>query len=849
MAIERTMWGRRLRSYGAAVAAAVAGLLIRWALEAWVGPGLPTYLTFYPTVMAAALFGGLVPGVVATVVSALLADYWVIPPQGFNVQKPADAVGLLFFFGVGMGMSIVIEYGRRARLKAAAYDREAVLRETRQQAEENLRKLNAELERRVAEQTAQIRQSNQELEQRVAARTAELQTATGALQASRGATLSLLEDALEARSATEQANAKLQAAVESLDSSRKAAFNLMEDSVRARAEAEDANAKLRENQERLLKLNRVLNALKESSLAMVHSTSEAEYLAEVCKIVVEDCGHTLVWIGFAVDDEEKSIRPAAYSGFEAGYLETLRVCWADTERGRGPTGIAIRTGQPAMCKNMLTDPAFAPWRAAALQRGYASSLAIPLLAVGSDACSVPSGEAQVTRHPLLVSRKAFGALTLYAKEPGGFSDDEVKLLIQLADDIAYCIGALRQQVERKQAERRTELLAETARQLLASDSPQLVIEDLCHRVLAFLDCQVFFNFLVDEKAGRLHLNACGGVPPEEVPRFEWLDFGAAVCGCAAREAQRIVTENIRHTNDPRTELVKSLGVQAYAAFPLIAQQRVLGTLSFGLRERPWVTPDELNLMKAVADQVAIALERQRVQAALRQTAENLKRSNLDLEQFAYVASHDLQEPLRAVGGYIKLLERNLPKPLEAKLQGYISGAFEGAVRMERLINDLLDYSRVDSRGRALVPTELEGVLRQALTNLQPRIASAKAAITHERLPKVSADSTQIMQVFQNLVGNAIKFRGAPPPAIHIGASQRNGDWVISVRDNGIGIDPEYFGKIFHLFSRLHTRKQYPGTGIGLTVCKRIIERHGGAIWVESQPGKGATFYFSLPNAK
>jgi light-regulated signal transduction histidine kinase (bacteriophytochrome) len=253
-------------------------------------------------------------------------------------------------------------------------------------------------------------------------------------------------------------------------------------------------------------------------------------------------------------------------------------------------------------------------------------------------------------------------------------------------------------------------------------------------------------------------------------------------------------------------------------------------------------------MQAVADQVAIAMERQRAQTALRQTAEDLKRSNLDLEQFAYVASHDLQEPLRAVGGYVRLLDRNLSKSLDARTREFMTGAIDGAVRMERLIEDLLAYSRVGSRGREFAPAELDVVLEQALANLRSSIASAQAIVTREPLPKLAVDSTQLIQVFQNLIGNALKFRGEAPPAIHVGASQQDGRWVISVRDNGIGIDPAFFGKIFQLFQRLHTRKRYPGTGIGLAVCKRVIERHGGTIWVESQLGKGATFYFSIPTA-
>ena len=258
----------------------------------------------------------------------------------------------------------------------------------------------------------------------------QLQQHVAELQTSRRAALSLAEDATEARKEAERVNADLRTANESLKASREAAVNLMEDALRARKHAEAISAELRENQERLLRLGRVLKALKDSSLAMVRSTSEAEYLAEVCKIVVQNCGHAMVWFGFAEDDAEKSVRPAAHSGFAQGYLETLRITWADSDRGRGPTGTAIRTGQPGICRDMLTDPAFAPWRADALKRGYASSAVIPLLA-GS---------------------RAFGAITIYAKEPDAFSEDEVKLLTQLADDVSFCIRTLRLQVAKARAD-------------------------------------------------------------------------------------------------------------------------------------------------------------------------------------------------------------------------------------------------------------------------------------------------------------------------------------------------------------------------------------------------------------
>ncbi len=239
-------------------------------------------------------------------------------------------------------------------------------------------------------------------------------------------------------------------------------------------------------------------------------------------------------------------------------------------------------------------------------------------------------------------------------------------------------------------------------------------------------------------------------------------------------------------------------------------------------------------------------ERKRAEAALQQTTEDLQRSNRDLEQFAYVASHDLQEPLRAVGGYVRLLEHRFPEELDAKARDYIAGAFDGAMRMERLITDLLAYSRVGTRGATFVPAALDAILDQALRNLQVGIQSARATITHDPLPALTVDATQMMQLFQNLIGNAIKFHGESPPRIHVGAQREEGRWVFSVRDNGIGIEPQYYERIFQIFQRLHTRKAYPGTGIGLAICKKIVERHGGTIWIESQPGQGSTFYFSIP---
>jgi signal transduction histidine kinase len=238
--------------------------------------------------------------------------------------------------------------------------------------------------------------------------------------------------------------------------------------------------------------------------------------------------------------------------------------------------------------------------------------------------------------------------------------------------------------------------------------------------------------------------------------------------------------------------------------------------------------------------------RKRAEDALRQTAVELTRSNEDLGQFAYVASHDLQEPLRMVAGFLQLLEKKYGNQLDSDAHQFIEHAVDGAKRMQTLIDDLLSYSRVGTRGRELAPIDAGAALQRALDNLRTSIEETAAEIAHGELPTVRADATQLAQLFQNLIGNALKFRSAAQPAIRVDACRKEHVWQFSVRDNGIGIAPESRDRVFLIFQRLHTRRQYPGTGIGLAICKKIVERHGGQIWVESQPGQGATFSFTLP---
>jgi len=304
-------------------------------------------------------------------------------------------------------------------------------------------------------------------------------------------------------------------------------------------------------------------------------------------------------------------------------------------------------------------------------------------------------------------------------------------------------------------------------------------------------------------------------------------------------AERLIADALRSAED-------ALAQQIGTGIELTGRRKNGSDFPIEIMLSPLESAEGILVTAAIRD----ITKRKKAEAHLLQKVEELNRSNEELGQFAYIASHDLQEPLRMVASYTQLLSRRYKGKLDSDADEFISFAVDGASRMQRLIRDLLAYSRVGTIEMDLLDTSSEEALQQALINLRGAIEEKGALVTHDPLPTVLADETQLIQLFQNLVGNAIKYQNPGVPRVHISAAKNGGKkWMFSVKDNGLGIDPQYFEKIFGVFQRLHKREEFAGTGIGLAICKKIVERHGGSISVESQPGQGSTFRFAFAGSE
>jgi len=373
---------------------------------------------------------------------------------------------------------------------------------------------------------------------------------------------------------------------------------------------------------------------------------------------------------------------------------------------------------------------------------------------------------------------------------------------------------------------------------LTSDNPaQQRNLDRLEPVVALKLAELQFRLEIRKRDG---LNAAAEAVRDGSGRLHMNQIRAVIADMKHEERRLLVARTQEAiASSSRAGMVIVIGNLLALLFLSLAGMVIFQEMGQRRRAEEEVRSLNVDLEQRVADRTAELAER----------AKDLARSNGELQQFAYVASHDLQEPLRMVASFTQLLAKRYSDKLDDDAREFINYAVDGAKRMQTLISDLLSYSRVGTQGKAFELVHCDAVLDRVLKSLQLAIEDTGAVITREPLPAVAGDSIQLTQLFQNLLTNAIKFHGKKPPLVQISTENNGSMWKIAVRDNGIGISPEHADRIFVIFQRLHTKTEYPGTGIGLAICKKIVERHGGRIWVEASPGGGSTFFFTIPVAQ
>jgi len=545
----------------------------------------------------------------------------------------------------------------------------------------------------------------------------------------------------------------------------------------------------------LAKLNRTLSALGKSSQTMVRASNESVYLEEVCKIIVEDCGHAMVWIGFAENDESMTVKPVAFSGFEQGYLETLKVKWSDTDRGRGPTGIAIRTGKAKICRNVLTEKSFFPWREEAVKRGYASSIALPLMA----------------------NNKAFGAITIYSKEADPFSEEEVNLLSEIAKDLAYGITSIKIQIARSKAEKELHNTKNYLESLINYSNAPVIVWNFNSEIQ-------IFNRAFEHLTGYSSSEVIGKKLEILFPKATIKDINIKI--------EQTLTGNYWESIE----------------IPILCKNNTVRTILWNSANI--YDDDCITLISTIAQGNDIT-EKKKDELILAKYASDLKDLNATKDKFFGIIAHDLKNPFSSILAASELLATKVDQFDSESIIKFSKILNEASKSAYALLENLLEWSRTQTGSITYNPQEVNigEIVDKNLTQVEVSAANKNIKLLSKVTKDIQAvaDQNMLNTVLRNLLINAVKFT-------HQGGkvmvdAQKNGKFLtLIVKDSGVGIPKKDIGKLFRIdakYTNIGTAQER-GTGLGLLLCKEFVEKHGGRIWVESNVGKGSEFMFTIP---